>query len=561
MTPYQAPLSEMHAWARALGGFDQTPISETLFTDILGQAARLSERVLAPSNPVGDRLGASFEAGRVCLPDPLKAAYRAMVAGGWCGLRAPERFGGQNLPRLVSTPVTEMWHASNLALALCPLLTQSAVETLARLASPEIQDRYLPKMVEGRWSATMNLTEPQAGTDLSQIETRALPVNDHYRIIGQKIYITYGEHDLTENIIHLVLARLPNAPPGLKGLTLFVVPKICVDAEGKLGEPNDLQCLSIERKLGIHASPTCVMQYGERGGAYGERIGEEHQGLEAIFVMMNSARFSVGVQGVGLAERAYQAALGHAKTRVQGRPVGRPSDKSVPIIEHADVRRMLMRMRALIAAGRGLAMYTALRMDDPAPEPQRGIALLTPLLKAWATEMALEVTSLGLQVHGGMGYIEDTGVAQLCRDARITTLYEGTTGTQSKDIMARQVLKDGGATLKSLLVEMDDWVGESKEGRAILEIRQRLLVWIAGLPAPPLSPIVLADLYAGAVPLMHLLGRLLGAGLLVRAARQDRGFEANARFFVDHVLPECEGYLSSLEAGGASLWLLRPDQF
>jgi acyl-CoA dehydrogenase len=436
--------------------------SPDLVAAVLEEAARVAGEVLAPLNRQGDIQGARFDDGKVVTADGWKEAYRAFVDGGWPSINFAEEYGGQNLCYLAATPAQEMWAAANMAFALCPMLTQGAVEALIRHGSDQLKRLYLNKMVAGEWTGTMNLTEPQAGSDLSAVRTRAEPEGEHYRLYGQKIFITYGDHDLTENIVHMVLARTPDAPEGVKGISLFLVPKFMVNSDGSIGERNDVHTVSIEHKLGIHGSPTCVLAYGDNDGAVGYLIGDENQGLVYMFVMMNLARHAVGVEGLAIADRTYQQALAYARERVQGRPVGVNSGDRISIIHHPDVRRMLMTMKCKVEAMRALAYSWAaafdksLRHADQAErENQRRVMeLLTPIVKGWCTETGNEVAYLGVQVHGGMGFIEEAGAAQHFRDARITTIYEGTTGIQAADLVGRKIMRDGGATARSLLATM-----------------------------------------------------------------------------------------------------------
>ena len=440
MSTYHAPLAEMQFVLNDLAGLskvaslpgfeDATPDTVTA---VLEEAARFATEVLDPLNATGDREGSKLLAdGTVKTPAGFKPAYRQFAENGWNGLTKPVEYGGQNLPQLVATPVEEMWHAANMAFDLCPLLTQGAIDAIELCGTPEQKAKFLPSMVSGAWTGTMNLTEPQAGSDLAAVRTRAVPQGDGtYKLFGQKIFITFGEHDFTDNIIHLVLARTPTAPEGVKGISLFLVPKFLINADGSLGARNDVHCVSLEHKLGIHASPTAVLAYGDNGGATGYLIGEENRGLEYMFIMMNQARFSVGMEGVGLSERAYQRAVAYARDRVQGKaPGAEKAAKAGPIIDHPDIRRMLMTMRAHTEAMRAVGYVTAAAVDNArhAPEAatraqhQAFVDLMIPIVKGWCTETAQEVTSLGVQVHGGMGYIEETGAAQHYRDARIITI-------------------------------------------------------------------------------------------------------------------------------------------
>jgi len=459
---YRAPVGEMVFAMRHVAGLDRA-IAEELHGDlsldlvetILEEAGKFATEELAPLNRSGDLEGLAFKDGAVAMPRGFKEAYRAWTAAGWNALPGPEAYGGQGLPTLLNSACVEMWNSACMSFGLAPLLTMGGVEALAQHGSDELKDRYLAKVVSGEWTATMNLTEPQAGSDLNAIRSRAERASDGtYRITGSKIFITYGEHDLVDNIVHLVLARLPDAPPGTRGISLFLVPKLLPD-----GTRNDVRCHSIEHKLGIHASPTCTMVYGDAGGATGFLIGEENRGLACMFTMMNNARLAVALQGVAIAERAYQGALSYAKERRQGRAPGAASDGMSPIIEHPDVKRMLMTMKALTGAARCICYLTAEAIDRAhrsRDEAARGIAqerasLLTPVAKAFSTDIGCEVASLGVQVHGGMGFVEETGAAQHLRDARINPIYEGTNGIQAIDLVVRKLpLSQGDAVRRQI---------------------------------------------------------------------------------------------------------------
>jgi len=429
-------------------------LSEELADAIFDEAAKFAADIIAPTNRDGDTKGAKHQDdGSVITPPGFREAYAAMGEQGWTAMDASEEYGGQNMPMAVSSFVHEMWQSANMAFALCHLLTQGQIYALEKYASSEQKAHYIPAMAEGRWTGTMNLTEPQAGSDLAAIRSMAIPEGDHYRITGQKIYITYGEHDMAENIIHLLLARTPNAPAGSKGISVFIVPKYLINADGTLGQANDITCVSIEKKLGIKGSPTAVLQYGDHGGAIGYLVGKEHQGLEIMFAMMNHARFTVGMQGLAISERAYQQAVSYAMDRRQGTPIG--GEEGDTIIGHPDVLRLLASMRADIMAMRGLVGIGAAAMDmaahDNSPEIQSRLGLLVPIIKGWLTEQSQQVTSSAVQVHGGMGFIEETGVAQHYRDARILPIYEGTTAIQANDLVFRKTIRDGGAAVTSLL--------------------------------------------------------------------------------------------------------------
>ncbi|MDV7213112.1 acyl-CoA dehydrogenase family protein, partial [Azotobacter beijerinckii] len=438
-------------------------VNGELVSAILAEAGRLGSEVLAPLNAVGDTQGARLGERGVEETPGFAGAYGQFVESGWPSLTAAEAWGGQNLPNVVGTAVNEIWHSANMAFALCPMLTQGAIEAIAHHGSAALQAAYLPKLVSGEWTGTMNLTEPDAGSDLAAIKARAVPNGDHYLISGQKIFITWGDHQMTDNVVHLVLARLPDAPTGVKGISLFVVPKFLLDAQGRPGACNDAQCVSLEHKLGIHGSPTCVMSFGEKEGAVGYLVGEPHKGLACMFTMMNHARQSVGLQGLSISERAYQQARQYAKERLQGT---RKDGSRFPIIEFPDVRRMLLQMKASIEAMRALALVAAAEVDRTAHAPDADVAarhqgrvdLLTPIVKGWLTELAQEVTSLGVQIHGGMGFIEETGAARHYRDARILTIYEGTTGIQALDLVGRKTLLNKGELLGSLLDEIGETV-------------------------------------------------------------------------------------------------------
>ncbi len=470
MTDYNPPLREIRfaldclaglPGIAALPGFEEA--TPDLTDSILDEAAKIAAGVLAPLNRAGDLDGAKLVETGVRTTPGWSDAWTTLIDGGWNSLPYSADFGGMGLPQVLNLAVQEMWQSANMAFALCPMLTQGAANAIEAYGSEDQKARYLPKMVTGEWTGTMNLTEPLAGSDLAAVRSRAVPEADGYRISGQKIFITYGDHDLTENIVHLVLARLPDAPAGVKGISLFIVPKVLAD-----GTANDVACVSLEHKLGIHGSPTAVLAFGDNGGAWGELIGEPNRGLEYMFAMMNHARVNVGLQGLAIAERAYQQARAYARERKQGKPVGWTGNGAA-IVEHPDVRRMLMSMKARIEAMRGLLYRVAADHDvahaHPDPEvraaAQRRVDLLTPVAKGWCTETGIELASIGVQVHGGMGYIEETGAAQHWRDSRITTIYEGTTGIQANALVGRGVLRDGGATVAELIAEI------GAEGRAL----------------------------------------------------------------------------------------------
>ncbi len=468
MSNYTAPVEDMGFVLREVVELEKL-CSETglgastidIVDTVLEAAGKLAREEIEPINKPGDLEGLKINsAGEVTTATGFKDAYHHYVEGGWGSLQFDTKYGGQGVPFVVAASVQEMWHSANMSWGLCPLLTQGAVEAITHNASDELKQRYLPKLISGEWSGTMNLTEGDAGTDVGALKTRATPEKDHYLIRGQKVYITWGEHDMTENIVHLVLARLPDAPAGVKGISLFLVPKILVNEDGSLGEPNDLKALSLEDKIGIHACPTCVMSYGDKTGAIGYLIGEENKGIQCMFTMMNNARLTVGLQGVSIAERAYQQTLSFCKERVQGVAPGYTD--AGPIIRHPDVKRMLATMRSITEAARALTYTACAEVDMAAGDlptemlarHNRRLGLLTPIVKGWCTETAQEVASLSLQCHGGMGYIEETGIAQIFRDARILPIYEGTNGIQSMDLVGRKITGDGGLGIKELILEM-----------------------------------------------------------------------------------------------------------
>ncbi|MFN2644688.1 MAG: acyl-CoA dehydrogenase [Burkholderiales bacterium] len=589
MSTYQAPLKDMKFVLSELAGLAEVgtlPGYEEASSDtvdaILEEASKFASEVLDPINGSGDREGSQWSEGAVRTPNGFPEAYRQFCEGGWNALPFESEWGGQSLPRLVSTPVQEMWKSSNLSFSLCPLLTQGAIEALLLRGSDELKRRYLPKMVEGRWTGTMNLTEPQAGSDLSLVRTRAERQGDHYLISGQKIFITYGEHDLAENIVHLVLARTPEAPEGVKGISLFIVPKFIPDKDGTPGKRNAARCASIEHKLGIHASPTAVMVYDN---AVGYLVGEENRGLETMFIMMNAARFAVGLEGVAISERAFQRALAFAKERVQGRDLVQ-GGKAVPIIRHPDVRRMLMLMKSQTEAMRALAYTTAAAMDYARKHPdaearerhQAFVDLMIPVVKGWCTETGIEIASLGVQVHGGMGFIEETGAAQYLRDARITTIYEGTTGIQAMDLVGRKIAREGGATIKAWLAALktlDAELGKSASAH-IKSLRAQLAAGV-GAVADCVNFILESkdprESFAGAVPFLKLMGIVAGGWQMARAALAaerkmpsgDRDYLtakiATARFYGDHVLVQAPALRDTVVKGGGDVMALSEDQF
>jgi len=587
MSTYTAPLKDMRFVLNELAGLSEvaklpgyeeaTP--ETVDA-ILEEAGRFASEVLDPLNRSGDEEGSKWADGEVRTPKGFREAYRKFAEGGWNALPFEPDWGGQGLPKLVATPVDEMWTSANMSFSLCPLLTQGAVHALALRGAGELQQTYIPKMVAGEWTGTMNLTEPQAGSDLALVKTRAVREGDHYRISGQKIFITYGEHDLTRQIVHLVLARTPEAPEGTKGISLFVVPKYLVKPDGSLGERNGARCASLEHKLGIHASPTAVMIFDQ---AVGYLVGEENRGLETMFIMMNAARFGVGLEGVAIAERAFQRALAFSKERLQGRDLA--GGRTVPIIRHPDVRRMLMLMKSQTEAMRALAYVVAAALDFANRAPEEGVKkrsqafvdLMIPIVKGWSTETGIEIASLGVQVHGGMGFVEETGAAQYLRDARITTIYEGTTGIQAMDLVGRKIAREGGATAKAWLEELRGFDAElaRSENPDVQSLRGSLAAGVRAF-ADCVQFIVSEKgphaALAGAVPFLKLAGIVAGGWQMARAALAaeknlsgDRSFYqakiATARFYGEHVLVQAGGLRDTVVKGGAGVMALSEEQF
>jgi alkylation response protein AidB-like acyl-CoA dehydrogenase len=576
---YQAPLKDMRFVINELAGLEEVaklPGYEDATSDtvdaILEQASKFASEVLDPINHIGDQEGSVWRDGAVKTPKGFKEAYQQYVEGGWGALPFDAAVGGQGLPKLVATAVEEMLTSSNMSFSLCPLLTQGAIHALELCGSDALKDTYLAKMIQGSWTGTMNLTEPQAGSDLALVRSRAVPQGDHYKISGQKIFITYGEHDLSENIVHLVLARTPQAPEGVKGISLFLVPKFIPNKDGTPGKRNSARCASIEHKLGIHASPTAVMVFED---AVGYLVGEENKGLSYMFIMMNAARFSVGLEGVSISERAFQRALAYAKERLQGRDLVEGA-KTVPIIKHPDVRRMLMLMKSQTEAMRALAYVVAAAMDfahkTGDKRHQAFVDLMIPVVKGWCTETGIEVASLGVQVHGGMGFVEETGAAQYLRDARITTIYEGTTGIQAMDLVGRKIAREGGATAKA-------WLAELKKLDAKLaahpEIRKALADGVKAVEECVDFIVAAKDprvQFAGAVPFLKLMGIVAGGWQMARAALAadtmqggDQEFlkakKATARFYADHVLVQAPGLRNTVVNGAAGVLDLPEDQF
>ncbi|MEX0730704.1 MAG: acyl-CoA dehydrogenase [Aquisalimonadaceae bacterium] len=597
MSDYHAPLRDMKFVMQelldmeaiaALPGFEEA--TPELVDAVIEEAAKFAGGVLGPLNRIGDQQGAACKDGEVTTADGFADAYSQYVEGGWNGLAAPVEFGGQSLPGLVATATQEMWQAANMAWALCPMLTAGAIEALRRHGTDEQQQTYLPRLVSGEWTGTMNLTEPQAGSDLAAVRTRAVPRHDHYMIKGQKIFITWGEHDCAENIIHLVLARTPDAAEGVRGISLFIVPKFLPDADGNPGRRNDLRCVSLEHKMGIHGSPTCTMAYGDEDGAVSYLIGEEGKGLAYMFTMMNEARHKVGLQGLSIADRAYQQALRYAGERVQGRPVGQRDAQRVSIIHHPDVRRMLLTMRSQTEAMRALCYDAAWSMDMAAhhadaavrQRQQARVDLLIPVVKGWCTELGVEIASLGVQVHGGMGYIEETGAAQHLRDARIAPIYEGTNGIQAADLVGRKVARDGGGTMNTELNALTAVAArlEATGDTDLAPLRKALTTAIDTLRQATEWVVTTHDenpaaVAAAAVPYMMLAGYVLGGGLMSRSAlvatqALERGdgeqeFYATKRlvagFYGEQILPRSQALLPAVISGGGSVLAMKTTSF
>ncbi|MFC5303052.1 acyl-CoA dehydrogenase C-terminal domain-containing protein [Azospira restricta] len=601
MSEYIAPVRDMQFVLKELAGLErlsQLPGCEEATPDlvdaVLEEAAKFAEGVLSPLNVPGDQEGARWHDKAVTMPKGFREAYQQFVENGWSALACEPEFGGQGLPKVVNAAVTEMWKSANHAFSLCPLLTTGAIEALVLAGSDELKATYLEKMVSGVWTGTMNLTEPNAGSDLAAVRSKAEPQADgSYKIFGQKIFITYGEHDLAENIVHLVLARTPTAPEGVKGISLFVVPKFMVNADGSLGARNDAWCVSIEHKLGIHASPTAVMAYGDHGGAIGYLVGEENRGLEYMFIMMNAARFGVGLEGIADGERAYQRAVTYAKDRIQGTDIGVRGGPKVAIINHPDVRRMLLSMKSQVEAARALAYVvgaahdTAIHHPDPETRKQNQafVDLMIPVVKGWSTEMGIEVASTGVQVHGGMGFIEETGAAQHLRDVRISAIYEGTTGIQANDLIGRKMAREGGATIKAVIALMKQLDGQlaeqsgGKNGEHFAAIRQRFAAGVAALEQA--AEWIVANygkdvraVSVGAAPFLWLFGIVAGGWQMARAALVAQakidGGDADpfypakivtARFFADHQLTRAQGLATTVVEGAAGALALDESMF
>jgi alkylation response protein AidB-like acyl-CoA dehydrogenase len=603
---YVAPLKDMLFNIRHLARIDdlsQLPGLEDAGYEtaqaVLEEAAKFNEQVIAPLNREGDKQPSHWTAGQVTTSPGFRDAYRQFTEGGWQGLQHPTDFGGQGLPKTIGASCIEMANSGSISFALCPLLTDGAIEALLTAGSDALKATYLEKLVSGEWTGTMNLTEPQAGSDLALVRSRAERLSDGtYKIFGTKIFITYGEHDMADNIVHLVLARVNGAPEGIKGISLFIVPKFLVQADGSLGARNDVQCVSIEHKLGIKASPTAVLQYGDglKGsvadgagpGALGYLVGEENRGLEYMFVMMNAARFGVGMQGIAVAERAYQQAVAYARERVQSRPVDGLVKASATIIHHPDVRRMLMTMRSHIEGARALSAVAAAAYDtahhsqdaEVRKAQQAFYEFMVPLVKGYSTEMSLEVTSLGVQVHGGMGFIEETGAAQHYRDAKILTIYEGTTAIQANDLVGRKTVRDGGAAAKGIAAQIDSTVVALRQTTSVdamavaarLDAARRAFIEVVDYLNAEKNP---NAIYAGSVPYLMLAGQLmagwqLARSLLIAQTELAQGAEdgdflrakcTTARFYADHILSKAPALRDSIVDGGGSALALPLEAF
>jgi alkylation response protein AidB-like acyl-CoA dehydrogenase len=590
---YHAPLKEFRFLLNQQFRVDQlagyprfADYSADLADSILAEAGRFAEEILEPINRSGDKEGARWSNGAVNTAAGFRDAYQRFVADGWPLLGLDVEHGGQGAPLALTIAAEEIWFGGNVAFMLCPQLGRGAVEALLMAGTTELRERFLPKMVTGEWTGTMNLTEPHAGSDLAVIRTRAQPAGDHYKLFGQKIFITYGEHDMADNIVHLVLARIDGSPAGVKGISLFVVPKRLPDAQNAPGAMNDVRCVSIEHKLGIHGSPTCVMSYGDNGGAIGYLVGEANRGLEYMFIMMNTARLSVGVQGIGLAEKALQQATDWARTRVQGRPIGVRTEGTPTIIQHPDVRRMLMMMKSSTEAARAMAIYAALQFDraDAMPDEKPRVAarsrgeLLIPIVKGWCTEQVNDVASLGVQVHGGMGFIEETGAAQTLRDARITAIYEGTTAIQANDLLGRKLLRDSGAAMNSLLDDLTALLQQSgSDTESTRDIATAAIAAMAQLRRVSAQLVQLGntaapEAYAVSVPYLKFCGFVVGGALLAQAARiaavelTRPGADADflrakiqtARFYMHHWLAQADALARVVEHGGGSVIAAEP---
>ncbi|MBJ7311795.1 acyl-CoA dehydrogenase [Rugamonas sp. CCM 8940] len=595
--PYQAPLKDMLFVMNELADLaavNALPGNEDATADtaeaVLEENAKFCANVVAPLNNPSDKEPSFWHDGQVTTSKGFKEAFKAFAEAGWQGVQHPVEFGGQGLPKLFATPCIEMLNSASISFALCALLSDGAIEALLTAGSDAQKAIYLEKLVSGQWTGTMNLTEPQAGSDLAAVRSRAVPQGDGtYKVFGTKIFITYGEHDMADNIVHLVLARTPDAPAGVKGISLFIVPKFLVNADGSLGARNDAHCVSIEHKLGIKASPTAVLQFGDHGGAIGTLVGEENRGLEYMFIMMNAARFGVGMQGIGLAERAYQKAVAFAKDRVQSRDLA-GSAGPVAIIHHPDVRRMLMSMRSQTEAARALAYVGAAISDiahshEDAAVRAANLAVyeyLVPVIKGWSTEMSQDVTRDGVQVHGGMGFIEETGAAQHYRDSKILTIYEGTTAIQANDLVGRKTVRDGGAVAKGIIAQVRATEAQLaalpgadfKAMLAQLSSGSKDLEAVVEYVANNMKSDI-KGVFAGSVLYLKLAGLVLGGWQMARAAiiaqqkldanEGDASFYsakiATARFFADHILSQASGLRIAIIDGSAGVLALSEDQF
>ena len=595
---YRAPVKDMLFCMQELAGLEQVakiPGFEDAGIEtaqaVLEESAKLNEEVIAPLNVEGDRQPSYWKDGQVFTTTGFKDAFKQFGEGGWQGLQHPTDFGGQGLPKTIGAACIEMLNSANLSFALCPLLTDGAIEALLTAGSDEQKATYLPKMISGEWTGTMNLTEPQAGSDLALVRTRAEPQPDGtYKIFGTKIFITYGEHDMADNIVHLVLARVSGAPDGVKGISLFVVPKFLVNADGSLAARNDAHCVSIEHKLGIKASPTAVLQFGDHGGAIGTLVGQENRGLEYMFIMMNAARYAVGIQGIGVAERAYQKAVEYARERIQSRPVDGSQPGSAAIIHHPDVKRMLMTMRAYTEGCRALAIVSGAAYDAAHHHPDAEVRkqnqafyeFMVPLVKGYSTEMSLEVTSLGVQVHGGMGFIEETGAAQYYRDAKILTIYEGTTAIQANDLVGRKTARDGGTTAKAIAKQIEATEAalgkrDSVAARAVakrLSAAREAFVQVVDFIATNSKSNPNAA-FAGSVPYLMLAGNVMAGWQMARAllvaeeqladGKGDQAFlkakVVTARFYADHILSKAPATRDAIVEGAESVTALALDAF
>ncbi|SMG06910.1 acyl-CoA dehydrogenase C-terminal domain-containing protein [Paraburkholderia susongensis] len=596
MSTYIAPLRDMRFVMTELADLDALSslpgldeVTPELADAVLEEAAKLAAEVLAPLNKTGDGQGARLTQDGVVAADGFAQAYRQFSAGGWSGLSGDPAFGGQGLPELLHAATVEMWNSANMAFALCPLLTAGATEALRQHGSEDLKQRYLPQLISGAWTGTMNLTEPQAGSDLAAVRTKAVPDGNQYRLYGQKIFITWGDHDMTDNVIHLVLARTPDAPEGVRGISLFLVPKFLLNADDSPGQRNDVHCVSLEHKLGIHASPTCVMSFGDKDGAIGYLVGEKNKGLAHMFTMMNEARQKVGIQGLAMAERAYQQAREYANERVQGRLAASRSGQAVAIIHHPDVRRMLLTMKSQIEAMRAFAYVMAADMDRTHRHPddserarhQARVDLLIPVLKGWCTELGVEIASLGVQVHGGMGYIEETGACQFLRDARIATIYEGTTGIQAADLVGRKLASDGGAAMSALVAEMRSVAleaGQSTDARlapigtAVAASAQALedaTKWMLSALSTDIDGAL-----ASSVDYLMMTGYVCGGWQMARAALvaskkeaagEDQEFHrtklATVRFYADKILPKVQALQTAILRGASGAVDMSIEQF